>query len=82
MRHLDTFLLQAAALLICRGSVYEKVTLLADMVTSDKEMYCENDKLIRALKFMMYFAVIMPHKFMASKSQNELLGDILFHESQ
>ena len=51
------------------------------MIT-DKDIYCENNKLTRAIKFMFYLSVIMPYNFMIAKSRDDILKDIIFHEDE
>ena len=51
------------------------------MIT-EKDIYCENNKLTRAIKFMFYLSVIMPYNFMIAKSRDDILKDIIFHEDE
>lgn len=71
--------MKIAALLICRGSVHEKVTLLTKLIT-DTDVNDENPKLARAIRFMFYLSVMLPYNFMTSKSESEIFRDIIFHE--
>lgn len=67
-RHMDVFLLHAAALILCRGEVQEKAELLAQLITRQfnsnsykRKIYWENIYLKRAIKFMFYLCVVLPY---------------------
>lgn len=75
------------ALVICRGSVQDKFELLVKMILNNfdahvykKTVYWENFYLKRAIKFMFYFCVVMPHKFMTANTKENVFQDIIFHE--
>ena len=67
---MDMYLLRLTSLVVCRGRHSDKATELVNLIQSKFEpgrrhsIYYENVHFIRALRFLFYFNIILPRKFL------------------
>ena len=86
-RQVDTFMLQTAALILCRGTPEEKAKALLQIAlqqfNSDfykQRIYWENLFLKRALRFLFYFCTVMPFRYLEERRGTQAVMDVLLHE--
>ena len=64
------FLLKLTSLIVCRGKHSEKAEAFVDLLVAHFEpryrdsIYFENARFIRAVRFIFYFNIILPRKFL------------------
>lgn len=86
-RIVDMYLLQLASLIVCRGKHSDKTNQFVELLLAQFEaayrndIYFENQQFIRAVRFIFYFVVIMPRRFMLDNKDNDAFHDILFHQT-
>ena len=81
------YLLRLTSLVVCRGRHNDKGTELVNLILSKFEpgrrhsIYYENIHFIRALRFIFYFNIILPRKFLQENKDSNAFLDILFHQT-
>jgi hypothetical protein len=66
---IDLFGMRVLSLLVCRGHPREKAEFLAKLITKDAEdqdnIALDNERMLRAIKILLYCSSILPHKFLS-----------------
>lgn len=81
---MDLFCLRVLGYLVCRGSPKEKAGLLSCLISKnvskwkqeekyDADLYWDDYRLKRSARLMLYFAIVLPVKFLTAYK-----GDALF----
>ena len=84
MRNLDVFVLRIISLIICRGEVEDKVDYFIQLISSSgrteyNNVNWENVPLLRAIRIIFYFIIVVPYRFLKDKREEEVFKKILFH---
>ena len=86
----DLFLLKLTSLVVCRGNHSDKTNSFVKLLLAhteakhrDKyEIYYEDVQFVRAIRFIFYFNVIFPRRYMNDYKVNKnVFLDILFHQT-
>lgn len=84
-KYMDIQLLKLTALVVCRGSHSEKAAAFVELLVAHfaakyrEDIYFENVQFARAIRFIFYFNIILPRKFLVEHRDQEVFMDVLFH---
>ena len=82
------FLLKLTSLIVCRGAHKVKTKEFVELIVAQNDdpkyrdsIYFENIHFLRAVRFIFYFNIILPRKFLTENKENDIFLDVLFHRS-
>lgn len=84
---MDMFLLKLTSLIVCRGKHSEKTNDFVELLVAQFDpryrstIYFENAHFVRAVRYIFYFNIILPRKFLLANKDKDVFLDILFHQT-